>query len=108
MEVTYRKIPQVIQELYDVTFTPAALLGFEKMLAEKSLPIVQDIRTKLASSDGAVHADETSWTTDGERSYFWVHGDTKFIHFQYDTTRAGQVSRDIRSLAISWDLPVRW
>lgn len=93
--ITYRKIPQVIQELYGVTFTPAALLGFEKMLAEKSLPIVEDIRKKLASSDGAVHADETYWTTDGERSYFWVHGDTKFIHFQYDTTRAGQVSRDI-------------
>lgn len=93
--ITYRKVPQVIQELYGVTFTPAALLGFETMLAHKSLPIVEDIRKKLASSDGAVHADETYWTTDGERSYFWVHGDTKFIHFQYDTTRAGQVSRDI-------------
>lgn len=55
----------------------------------------EDIRKKLASSDGGVHADETYWTTDGARSYFWVHGDEKFIHFQYDTTRAGQVSRDI-------------
>jgi hypothetical protein len=24
-----------------------------------------------------------------------VHGDEKYIHFQYDTSRAGQVSRDI-------------
>lgn len=93
--ITYRKVPQVIAELYNVTFTPAALLGFEKMLAEKAEPIVEDIRKKLASSDGAVHADETYWTTDGARSYFWVHGNEKFIHFQYDTTRAGQVSRDI-------------
>jgi transposase-like protein len=93
--ITYRKVPQVIEELYGVTFTPAALLGFETMLAERSQPIVEDIRKKLASSDGAVHADETYWTTDGDRSYFWVHGDTKFIHFQYDTTRAGQVTRDI-------------
>ena len=93
--ITYRKVPQVIAELYGVTFTPAALLGFETMLAEKSQPVVEDIRKKLASSDGAVHADETYWTTDGTRSYFWVHGDEKFIHFQYDTTRAGQVSRDI-------------
>ncbi len=62
------------------------------MLAENATPVVEDIRKKLASSDGAVHADETYWTTDGARSYFWVHGDTKYIHFQYDTTRAGQVS----------------
>lgn len=79
--ITYRKVPQVIEELYGVSFTPAALLGFETKLAEKSQPIVEDIRMKLASSDGAVHADETYWTTDGDRSYFWVHGDTKFVHF---------------------------
>ncbi len=93
--ITYRKVPQVIEELYGITFTPAALIGFETMLAEKAEPVVEDIRKKLASSDGGVHADETYWTTDGARSYFWVHGDEKFIHFQYDTTRAGQVSRDI-------------
>ena len=93
--ITYRKIPQVVEELYGVRFTPAALIGFETMLADKAEPIAEDIRKKLASSNGAVHADETYWTTDGARSYFWVHGDEKFIHFQYDTTRAGQVSRDI-------------
>ena len=27
--------------------------------------------------------------------YFWVHGDENYVHFQYDTSRAGQVSRDI-------------
>lgn len=93
--ITYRKVPQVIEQLYNVTFTPAALIGFETLLAKQAEPIVEDIRKKLASSDGAVHADETYWTTDGARSFFWVHGDEKFIHFQYDTTRAGQVSRDI-------------
>lgn len=56
---------------------------------------VEDIAKKLSSSDGAVHADETYWTLDGDRAYFWVHGDEKFIHFQFDTTRAGVVSRDI-------------
>ena len=49
--ITYRKVPRVIEELYGVTFTPAALLGFETMLAEKSIPVVEDIRKKLASTD---------------------------------------------------------
>ena len=67
----------------------------EEELADNAEPVVDDIAKKLASSEGSVHADETYWTTDGVRSYFWVHGDEKYIHFQYDTSRAGQVSRNI-------------
>ena len=93
--ISYRKIPQIIEEMHGITFTPAALIGFETMLAERAEPLVDDIAKKLASSDGSVHADETFWTTDGARTYFWMHGDEKYIHFQYDTSRAGQVSRDI-------------
>ena len=65
------------------------------MLAEKAATIVDDIAKKLGSSEGAVHADETYWTLNGDRAYFWVHGDEKYIHFQFDTTRAGEVSRNI-------------
>jgi hypothetical protein len=93
--ISYRKIPRIIEEMHGITFTPAALIGFETLLAEKAEPIVDDIAKKLANSDGAVHADETYWTTDAARSFFWVHGDLNYIHFQYDTSRAGQVSRDI-------------
>ena len=93
--ISYRKIPQIIEELHGITFTAAALIGFETVLAGKSEPVVEDIAQKLASSDGAVHADETYWTTDGARTYFWVHGDRNYVHFQYDTSRAGQVSRDV-------------
>ena len=93
--ISYRKIPRIIQEMHGVTFTPAALIGFETALADAAAPIVNDIEKMLASSDGPVHADETYWTTDGARTYFWVHANSDFVHFQYDTTRAGQVSRDI-------------
>ena len=62
--ISYRKIPQVIHEMFGVTFThgdktPAALIGFEKLLATCAEPIVEDIAKKLGSSEGAVHADET-------------------------------------------------
>lgn len=93
--ISYRKVPRAIEEMFGITFTPAALIGFESVLAEKAEPIVEDIAKKLGSSDGPVHADETYWTLDGQRSYYWVHGDEKYIHFQFDTSRAGQVSRDI-------------
>lgn len=95
--VTYRKVPRILEEVYGIKLSPAALIGFEKLLFERVEPIVEDIRKKLASSDGAVHADETYWTTDGARSYFWVHANTDFVLFQYSTTRSGQVSRDVLS-----------
>ena len=55
--------PRVIDEMFGITFTPAALIGLETVLADKAGPVVDDIAKKLASSDGAVHADETYWTT---------------------------------------------
>jgi hypothetical protein len=84
--IRYRKVPQSIQEMFGITFTPAALIGFETMLADLAEPVVDDIAQKLASSEGPVHADETYWTPDGARSYFRVHGDEKYIYSW--TTRA--------------------
>ena len=55
--------PRVIDEMFGITFTPAALIGLETVLADKAGPVVDDIAKKLASSEGAVHADETYWTT---------------------------------------------
>jgi hypothetical protein len=93
--ISYRKIPQAIQELFGITFTPAALIGFEKALAVLAQPVVEDIAKKLASSDDAVHADETYSVLDGKRAYFWVHGTTRYVHFTFVTTRSGKVSRDV-------------
>jgi transposase len=93
--ISYRKIPQVVEEMFGITFTPAALIGFEKVVAELAQPLVADIAKKLASSDGAVHADETYSILDGKRAYFWVHGTTRYIHFTFGTTRSGKVSRDV-------------
>jgi transposase len=93
--ISYRKVPRAIEELFGITFTPAALIGFETVLAERAQPLVEDIIKKIASSDGAIHADETYWTVNGQRTFFWVHGDDKFIHFQFDTSRKGEVSRNI-------------
>jgi hypothetical protein len=93
--VSYRKVPRTLQELFKFPFTPAALIGFEKLVAESAERVADDIAQKIASTDGPVHADETYWSLDGERAFYWVHGSEKFIHFQFDTSRAGEVSRDI-------------
>jgi len=78
-----------------VSFTAAALLGFEKMLAERSKPLVDDIAKKIAATEGAVHADETYWTLDAHRAYYWTHCTELYVHFHFDISRAGEVSRNI-------------
>ncbi len=93
--ISYRKIPQALQELFGITLTPAALIGFEKALATLAKPVVDDIAKKLAGRDGAMHADETYSVLDGQRAYFWVHATTRYVHFSFDTTRSGKVSRDV-------------
>jgi hypothetical protein len=93
--VSLRKVPRAIADLFQFRFTPAALIGFEKLLAADAEPVADDIRKKIAASDGAVHADETYWTLDAQRAYYWLHATEQYVHFQFETTRAGEVSREL-------------
>lgn len=93
--MSYRKVPRALGEIFDFPFTPAALIGFEKLLAGQAEPLANDIARKIGSSEGAVHADETYWSLNGERAYYWLHGTEKYLHFQFDTSRAGEVSRAV-------------
>jgi transposase len=93
--ISYRKVPQALEELFGFSFVPASLIAFEKVLAEQADPLVDDIAKKIGSSDGAVHADETYWTLNGERVYYWLHATTQYVHFQFDSSRAGEVSRNV-------------
>jgi transposase len=71
----------------------AALLGFEAKLARAAGPLVKDIAGKISSTDGAVSADETYWSLNGKRSYFWLHAAGPYIHFRFSRSRAGRISR---------------
>jgi transposase len=93
--ISLRKVPRAIEDLFEFRFTPAALIGFEKLLSAKAEPVADDIRKKVAATDGPVNADETYWTLDGGRAYYWVHATDLYIHYQFDTSRAGEVSRDV-------------
>ena len=93
--VSYRKVSRAIKDLVGLNFTPAAIIGFEKLLSQQAETIVADIEKKIASTEGPVHADETWWTLDGNRAYYWIHTTQDLVHFEFETTRSGQVSRDI-------------
>ena len=93
--ISYRKVPQALEEMFAFSFVPASLIAFEKLLADLAEPVSEDIAKKIGSSDGAVHADETYWTLNGKRAYYWLHATTHYVHFQFDQSRAGEVSRNV-------------
>ncbi len=93
--VSARKVPCAVGGLTQLAFTAAALLGFETKLARRARPLVEDIASKIASTDAAVNADETFWLLGGKRAYFWLHAAGPYIHFRFSTSRAGRISREV-------------
>lgn len=63
---SYRKVPKVLEELLGFAFTPAALIGFEKMLEGPARPLVDDIAKKIGASDPDGQAEDDQ--QDGQTS----------------------------------------
>lgn len=103
--ISYRKIPQAIHELFGITISPAALLGFEENLAKKSVAIVDDIAKNLAAVTGLVTSTEPTGRPGRDRAYFWVHADEAYAHFQFDTTRAGKLLRPSPAVVATQAVP---
>jgi hypothetical protein len=57
----HRKVVSVVEGLDALSFTPAALLGFEKQAAGKAMPLAHDVAIKLRACE-VNHADETHYS----------------------------------------------
>jgi transposase len=90
----FRKVVATITGLDCLTFTPAALLGFERQAAEKARPLAQDVARKLRACE-VTHADETYYRIDAQPAYAWFHGNEHLAHFFICGTRSGKISRKI-------------
>jgi len=93
--VSARKVPRAIEGLTGLRFTLAAFLEFEAGLDHQAQSVVQDILAKISSTEHTVHADETYWSLDGKRAFFWIHATGRYVHFHCSRSRAGKVSRRI-------------
>ena len=90
----HRKVVSVVEGLDALSFTPAALLGFEKQAAGKAMPLAHDVAIKLRACE-VNHADETHYSINGQHAYAWFHGNEHLAHFYVCGTRSGKISRKI-------------
>jgi transposase len=94
MGITYRKTAELFRELFGLTFVPASALGFDRKAAVQGEPIYEDLRDKIRASD-VVHADETSWRSDGVGHFVWFAGNETLAFFHIDRHRSADVAKSI-------------
>jgi transposase len=92
--IPYRKTTEMFRELFGLKFVPASALGFDRKAAAQGMPIYEDLRDKIRSSD-VVHADETSWRGDGVGHYLWFAGNENLSFFHIDRHRSAEVAKTI-------------
>lgn len=89
-----RKVVSAVGGLDSLSFTAAALLGFEKKVAATARPLAYDVGKKLRACE-VNHADETHYRINGRRAQVWFHGNEHLAHFYICGTRSGKISRKI-------------
>ena len=92
--IPYRKTVELFRELFGMKFVPASALGFDRKAAARGRPIYEDLREKIRASD-MVHADETSWRSDGVGHYVWFAGNENLAFFHIDRHRSADVAKTI-------------
>jgi len=92
--IPYRKTAELLRELFGLKFVPASALLFDRKAALRGTPIYEDLRDKIRASD-VVHADETSWRSDGVGHYVWFVGNEDLAFFHIDRHRSAEVAKTI-------------
>jgi transposase len=94
MGISYRKTTEIFRELFGLKFVPASALGFDRKATGRGRPIYEDLRDKIRASD-VVHADETSWRSDGVGHFVWFAGNENLAFFHIDRHRSADVAQTI-------------
>ncbi len=92
--IPYRKTAELFRELFGLKFVPASALLFDRKAAARGMPIYEDLREKIRTSD-VVHADETSWRSDGVGHFVWFAGNENLSFFYIDRHRSAEVAKTI-------------
>ena len=94
MGLSYRKTTELFRELFGLNFVPASALGFDRKAAARGAAIYEDLRQKIRAS-AVVHADETSWRSDGVGHYVWFAGNENIAYFHIDRHRSASAAKSI-------------
>jgi transposase len=92
--ISYRKVQRILDDLFGLSCVPASLVGFDRRAAGRGTAMYEDIREKIRASD-VVHADETSWRSDGTGHFVWFAGNEDLAFFHIDPHRSAEAAKTV-------------
>lgn len=92
--IPYRKVRQILEDLFGLSCVPASLVGFDRRAAKRGEPIYEDLREKIRAS-AVVHVDETSWRNDGTGHFVWFAGNQNLAFFHIDRHRSAEAATTV-------------
>lgn len=92
--VSYRKVQEILRELFGLDCVAASLVGFDRRAAGNATVLYNDLKEKIRTSS-VVHADETSWRNNGTGHFVWYAGNDDLAFFHIDRHRSAAVAKDI-------------
>lgn len=92
--ISYRKVQQILSDLFGLACVPASLVRFDRKAAKCGKSIYEDVREKVRAAE-LVHADETSWRNDGKGHFVWFAGNEDLAFFHRDRHRSAAAAKTI-------------
>jgi hypothetical protein len=89
LQIPYRKVQQVLRDLFGMPLVPASALAFDRQATTLGRPLYEELKAMLQSS-AVVHADETTWREDGQGGYVWYGGNRDLAVYQITADRSSE------------------
>jgi len=93
--VSFRKIQENLEEVFDLSITPTMLHKFKYYAADYCQETYRKICNKIFCHSKVIHADETSVKLRSENGYVWVFTNGEEVAFQYKPTREGEFLKEL-------------
>ena len=90
----FRKIQELLKDLYKIEVTAGALVHSNHRLAQRVKP-TEDAMKQALAEEHIVGADETGWRVNGESHWLWVVCSERFTIYEIASHRIATVVRDI-------------
>jgi len=103
LRLTYQQIQNELKDLYDIKISDGEIANILDKTSQNKLKIPYEQLLKRVQKSPANHMDETSWCTQGEKTFAWVMAPTNSEEavFVVGKTRGKGVAEDL--LGDDWD-----
>lgn len=90
MKLPYRKIRVLFRDLFHLSFTPSAALGFDGQIRCRGDPLYENMLQSLPAQR-FVHADETGWRNEGVNQWLWCFIAPGYVLYRIERSRGNKV-----------------